>query len=141
MPSSHSFLSGSSVAVFGVSPGRKTFASGIYEALEKAGIKAYRVNPSGDTGFYNDLDSLPESAEAVYIATNSQNADKIADLAIAYGAKKIWFQFGSYNKSLIAKCKDAGMEIHTGCLMMYIPDVGLMHRVHRFFHELFAGKP
>ncbi len=141
MPSNHSFLAGSNVAVFGVSPKRKTFAHTVKEALSNAGYNVYTIHPSGDTDSFKDLESLPEKTEAVYIATGKANSSKIVDQAISYGAKRVWLQFGAYDKEIVKKCKDAGMETHTGCLMMYIPDAGVMHVVHRFVHELLAGKP
>jgi predicted CoA-binding protein len=140
MPSSHSFLSGSSVAVYGISPNRQTIAAMVSEKLRAAGWKVYTIHPQGGPDYYTDLKSLPEKTEAVYIATNPVSASEIVDQAIAAGAKKIWLQFGAYNKELIRKCKDAGLAVHSGCLLMYIPNAGFIHSLHRVVYELFKGK-
>ena len=141
MPSSHSFLSGSSVAVYGISPNRQTIAAEVSKKLLAAGWKVFNIHPQGGPGYYTNLESLPEKAEAVYIATNPVSASEIIDQAIAIGAKRIWLQFGAYNKELIQKCKDAGLAVHAGCLLMYIPNAGFMHSLHRVAYELFKGKP
>jgi predicted CoA-binding protein len=141
MPSEHGFLDGSNIAVFGVSPRRKTFAADVREKLQGAGYNVYGINPDGGEGYFPNWESLPEKTDRAYIATSPVNAAKILDSAIAAGVKKVWLQFGSYNKDLLQKCKAAGLETHTGCLMMYIPDAGFIHSFHRFIHELIKGKP
>jgi len=140
MPSKREFLETPIVAVFGVSPKRKTFAAQIEKALQATGVKVYKVNPEGGNGFFATLDSLPERVGAVYIATNKQNASAIVDNVIAYGAKKVWLQYGAFDKRIIEKCENAGLETHSGCLMMYIPNAGFIHSFHRFLYELFKGK-
>jgi predicted CoA-binding protein len=140
MPSKREFFKSSQVAVFGVSPKRKTFAAEVEKTLQAAGITVFKVNPQGGSDFYSDLNSLPKRVEAVYIATNKKNAADLIDNVIAYGAKKIWFQYGAYDKKIIAKCQNAGLETYSGCLMMYIPNAGSIHSFHRFLYELFKGK-
>jgi len=140
MPSKREFLKSSKIAIFGVSPKRKTFAAEVEKSLQTAGIAVFKINPQGGSGFYPDLNSIPERIEAVYIATNKKNADSITDMAIAYGAKKIWLQYGAYDKQIIAKCQNAGLETYAGCLMMFIPNAGSVHSFHRFLYELFKGK-
>lgn len=141
MPSSHNFLSGSNIALFGLSLNRKTFAEAVGEKLQQAGFKVSRIHPSGNSGYFKDLDSMSETAEAIYIATNPGSTDKIIDQAIAHGAKKIWLQYGSYNKAILEKCKAADLDFYAGCLMMYIPDAGFIHSLHRVIHELIKGRP
>ena len=141
MQNNHSFLSQNCIAVFGLSRNRKTFAEYVREKLQSAGFKVYPMHPTGDDGYYKDLESLPERPEAIYIATNPTSAAEIVDEAIAYGVKRVWLQFGSYNKEIIEKCRSAGLEVHAGCLMMYIPGAGMLHSIHRVIHELIKGRP
>ena len=140
MPSKREFLKTSKVAVFGVSPKRKTFASEVEKTLQAASAKVYKVNPVGGNGFYASLNSLPERVDAVYIATNKKNTAAIVDDVIAYGAKKVWLQYGAFDNKVIAKCESAGLETYAGCLMMFIPNAGFIHSFHRFLYELFKGK-
>jgi predicted CoA-binding protein len=140
MPSKRQFLESNTIAVFGVSPKRKTMASEVEKALIAAGHKVYRVNPEGGDNFYKDLDSLPEKTDAVYIAINKSSASALIDDIVAYGAKKVWLQYGAYDKKIIDKCENAGLETYAGCPMMFIPNAGAVHSFHRFFYELFKGK-
>jgi len=140
MPSKREFLKASTVAVFGVSPKRKTIAAEVERTLRAAGHQVYKVNPNGGDGFYKDLNSLPEKVDAVYIAINKKSVSKMVDEAIAYGAKKVWLQYGAFDKNIIEKCENAGLETYAGCLMMFIPDAGGIHSFHRFLYELFKGK-
>jgi len=140
MPSNYSFLSGSNIVVYGVSPKRKTIASEITKQLRIAGYKVYQIHPDGGDEYFTDLKSLPEAAEAAYVATNPKNASIIIKQVIAAGFKRIWLQWGSYNKELVNECKQAGLQVHTGCLLMYIPNAGFMHSFHRFLYELFKGR-
>jgi predicted CoA-binding protein len=140
MPSKRKFLESSNIAVLGVSPKRRTIATDVDKALQTAGHKVFKVNPDGGDGFYKDLDSLPEKVDAVYIAINKKSASEMIDKALAYGAKKVWLQYGAFDKQLIEKCENAGLETYTGCLMMFIPNAGGIHSFHRFLYELFKGK-
>jgi len=139
MPGKQDFLLSSEIALFGISLRRKTFASSVKKSLEKAGFKVYPVNPSAD-GCYPSLEEIPVKVEAVYVAINRANALSISESIVKYGIKKVWLQYGSYNEQIINKFKDAGIEVYTGCLMMFIPGVGFIHRLHRVIHDLFERK-
>ena len=139
MPNKQNFLLSQELALFGISSKRKTFASGIKSSLEKAGFKTYPVNPSAD-GCYPNLDDTPVKVEAAYIALSSDNTLSISESIINYGIKKVWLQYGSYNEKIINKFKDAGIEVYTGCLMMFIPGVGFIHRLHRVIHDFFERR-
>ncbi|MCP4581741.1 MAG: hypothetical protein GY839_08980 [candidate division Zixibacteria bacterium] len=140
MPSNDEYLKSSKIAVFGVSPKRRTFASGVKDKLENAGFEIFLIHPDAPEGWYADLDYLPEKLDSVYIATSRKNASIIVDNVIKSGARKIWLQYGAFNNDIIEKCKSAGLETYTGCLMMYIPNSGFPHSFHRFLFELFKGK-
>ncbi len=139
MPNKQDFLLSSEIALFGISPQRKTFASGVKKSLEKATFKVYPVNPSAN-GCYSNLEEIPVKVEAVYVAVNRANALSISENIIKYGIKKVWLQYGSYNEQIINKLKDAGIEVYTGCLTMFIPGVGFIHRFHRVIHDFFERK-
>jgi predicted CoA-binding protein len=141
MPDSHPFLKSGEIAIFGVSPRRKTFAGYVQGALEKAGIKAYPVHPEGIDKGYSDLSAVPDKVDAAYVAIKPESTrNLIADFRDS-GIKKIWLQNGAFNDEIIGLCRQAGYETYTGCLMMYIPGAGFLHKLHRVIHEFFSGKP
>jgi len=139
MPNKQSFLLSKELALFGISSKRKTFASGVKRSLEKAGFKTYPVNPSADNCHPN-LEEIPVKVEAAYVAISCDNTVSISESIIKYGIKKVWLQHGSYNEQIINRFKDAGIEVYTGCLMMFIPGVGFIHRFHRAIHDFFERK-
>jgi len=140
MPSNDEFLKSGKIAVYGVSPKRKTFAVEVKDKLQQAGFETFLIHPDAADGWFADLDCLPEKVDSVYVAVNKKNASSVIDEVAKYGAGKIWLQYGAYNNELIEKCKNIGLETYTGCLMMYIPNAGFPHSFHRFLHELFKGK-
>jgi predicted CoA-binding protein len=140
MPSKAEFLKPAKIAIYGVSPKRKTFAAGVKDKLEKEGIETFPIHPDAPDGWYANLDSLPEKIESVYVCTGKKNTLSIVDDVINYGARKIWLQDGGYNKATIEKCKNAGLITYTGCLMMFIPNAGFPHSFHKFLVELFKGR-
>ena len=130
------FFSADKFAIFGVSPRRKTFATYVKKCLEKSGYEVYSVNPKADSSFYRDLKSLPVRVEAVVIATKPANTLKIIDNLAGYGIRKIWLQNGSFDDEVVNRCLNAGIKIYTGCIIMYVPGTGFIHRFHRFIHDL-----
>lgn len=142
MPSNETFLqsSGNGIAIYGLSPKRRTFAIGIKKHLEKSDYKIFPINSKAESGFYQNLKAVPDKIESAYIAINPDNALSILNDLSEYGIKRAWFQYGSFNDEIIKKCKDSGIETYTGCLMMYIPSAGFIHKFHRFLYELFGGK-
>lgn len=130
------FFSSDKFVIFGVSPRRKTFATYVKKCLEKSEYEVYAVNPEADNGFYHDLKSLPVKVEAVIIATKPANTLKIIDNLTGYGISKIWLQSGSFDDEVISHCLNAGIKTYTGCIIMYMPGTGFIHRFHRFIHDL-----
>lgn len=141
MPSNHPFLSSSNIAVFGVSLKRETFAEAVYIKLKEEGYKAVAIHPENGGHWFPDLDSVPDEIGGAYIATGKKNSENIIDDVIKAGIKRVWLQNGAYDQKLVKKCRDAGLETYTGCIMMYMPNAGFFHAFHRFLHELVKGKP
>ena len=139
MPNNRTFLSSTGVAVYGVSPNRKTFASVVFNNIEKSGLNAFRINPSGTNGFYRDLNAVSDKVDSTYVAMRPEKVSGILDEIIRSGIKKVWLQNGSYNKDFINKLQSAGIETYTGCLMMYLSSAGFLHKFHRAIYEFFGG--
>lgn len=140
MPSKREFLDNSDIAIFGISPKRRTFAGTVNDYLLKAGYKTYPVHPDGANGHFDSPERLPDVAQAAYVATRPDNTRAIVDSLVNGRIKSIWFQNGSFNKDILSQCDRAGLATHTGCLMMYIPDAGFIHRFHRVIHDFFSGR-
>lgn len=122
--------------IFGISPRRKTFAAYVKRNLEKSGYEVYVVNPKANDVFYRYLNSLPVSVKAAVIATKPVNTLKIIDDLVEYGIGKVWLQNGSFNDEVVNRCQSAVIDTYTGCILMYMPGTGFIHRLHRFVHDL-----
>jgi predicted CoA-binding protein len=138
MPSKDEFFSANEFVMYGLSPNRKTFAHAIKDEMEKRGQKIFAIDRSGKSGFA-DLNSLPQKVDRAIVALSPKNtALVINDLAEAK-IDKVFLQQGSYDKEVLAEFKDCGIQVHTGCAMMYMTNPLFMHRFHRFLYELFGG--
>ena len=133
---SHSFL------LIGMSKKRKNFAWGIYKGLANTGRKVYALHPNGgekdSVEFYSGVENVPEKPDACIVCTDLKDNDKLLSELSDSGIKKIWFQQGSYNKDVLEKARMHNIDPLTGCALMYLPGTSVIHRIHRFFHELFT---
>ena len=128
--------------LIGMSKKKSNFAWGIYKSLINSNRKVLALHPGGGekngVKFYKNIESLPEKPDACIVCTDlKKNDDLISELSES-GIKRIWLQQGSYDKTVLEKTAQNGMEPITGCVLMYLPESSFLHRVHRFFYELFT---
>ena len=132
------FISSKAIAVVGVSSSRMKFGTSVYRTLKKNGYRVFGVNPSlgsfdGDT-CYASLSELPEPVEAVFVSVKPDKLDNLVN-----EVKRLWFQQGADYTKLAAQASEAGLDAVTGkCLLLYAEPVKGIHRIHRFFSELFG---
>lgn len=138
-PSNTEFFDSTAFVLYGLSPKRQTFADSIKKELEARGRKIYAIDRSGKSG-YKDIASLPDKTDRAIVALGKDNVVTVIDELAHGGIKQVWLQFGAYNKQIVKAFRDKGLETHTGCVHMYMPDTATFHRIHRFFHELIGGK-
>lgn len=79
-----------------------------YEEID--GIKAYP-----------DLISLPETPDLVVFMNNPQISTVLLDQVVAKKVKKVWFQPGSFDDSVISKATSLGLKINTTHCMLVAP--------------------
>lgn len=138
MPSKDEFFQAEGFVIYGLSPNRKTFAHSIKDELAKRGKSIYPIDRSGQTGFA-DLKSIGSKADRAIIAMSPKNTASVVNELTAAKIDKVFLQQGSYNKEVLAKFKDSGFQVYTGCAMMYMTNAVFIHRFHRFLYELFGG--
>lgn len=85
--------------------------------LQQKGFRVIPVNPGqagkkilGET-VYAKLADIPEKIDMVDVFRNSEAAGKLADDAIATGAKVFWLQLGVINHEAAEKAERAGMRV------------------------------
>jgi len=128
--------------LIGMSKKRNNFAWGVYKNFVNANRKVYPLHPAGGekngVEFYASIEKVPEKPDACIVCTNLKNNENLISELSDSGIKKIWFQWGSYNKDILEKAGVHDIVPITGCVLMYLPGASLGHRIHRFFHELFT---
>jgi predicted CoA-binding protein len=138
MPSKDEFFAAMEFVIYGLSPNRKTFAQAIKDEMEKRGQKIFAIDRSGKSGFA-DLKSIPTKVDRAIVALSPKNTSSVIDELVQAKIDKVFLQQGSYNKEVLAQLKDRGLQVHTGCALMYMSNPIFLHRFHRFFHEFFGG--
>jgi coA-binding domain protein len=70
---------------------------------------------------YPDLTSLPEMPDLVVFMTNPQVSLALLDQVTAKKVKKVWFQPGSFDDSVISKAETLGLKINTTHCILVAP--------------------
>lgn len=148
------FLSQKKIAVVGVSDQRDTGCNLAYRKFKDAGYTVSAVNPristfEGDP-CYPDLQSIPETPEAVFILANPGVTDVVVQQCVDLGVKHVWMHcllgtkpglaagMTSVSQDAVQKCRDNGIAVIPGsCPNQYLnPDFG--HAMMRVMFRAFG---
>ena len=110
-------------AVVGASNHRRKFGNRIYRTLREAGYRVYPVNDheaevEGDTA-YRRLTDLPESPTVVDFVIPPDRALRVAEDAIAAGARCLWFQPGAESAPAADLARHHGLVVVNDCILMH----------------------
>jgi predicted CoA-binding protein len=139
------FLNAQHIAVAGVSRDRRQPANCIYRKLKGMGREVFAINPKTTEveggPCYPDLHALPQTVEAVVIATPPQAAPQVVRECADLGVRRVWFHRsfgdGSVSEEAVRACQQAGIDaIVGGCPMMYGEPVDFGHRCMRWLLKL-----
>ena len=106
-------LSGSRIAVVGLSnnPARPSYGVAAY--LLQAGFDVIPVNPQEDVILglpcFPDLAAVPGPIDLVDVFRQSEAVLAVAESAIAVGAKGLWLQLGIFHPEALRLAEDAGL--------------------------------
>jgi predicted CoA-binding protein len=90
---------------------------------------------------YPDLASVPGRLQGVIVMVRAEQAMEVVDECIALGIPRIWLfkglgGAGAVSEEVIEKAEANGIEVVAGaCPLMFLEPVGMVHRVHRWFHK------
>ena len=83
--------------------------------LQEHGYRIIPVNPTYDTILgeksYKSVRDIPEKVDVVDCFRKSEEIPRLADDAIAIGAKVLWMQLGVENPEARRKAEAAGLEV------------------------------
>jgi predicted CoA-binding protein len=138
----HDFLAQKRIAVVGVSDKRETGCNTAYHRFKDAGYTVYAVNPRLTTfdgaPCYQDLKSIPERPDAVFILANPRVAEQIVQQCVDLGIKHVWMHcmmgtkpglaanMTSVSSSAVQMCYENGIAVIPGtCPNQFLkPDFG-----------------
>ena len=139
------FLNNRNVGVAGVSRDPKQPANTVYRKLRTSGYRVFAINPNtnqveGDP-CYPDIRSIPETVDAVVIATHPNTAVQIVRECADLGIQQVWFHRsfgeGSVSEEAVRECEKRGITcLIGGCPMMYCEPVDFGHRCMRWILKL-----
>ncbi|WP_037856688.1 CoA-binding protein [Streptomyces sp. NRRL S-340] len=106
---------GDTWAVVGLSNNRGRAAYGVAEVLQRFGKRIVPVHPGAETVHgergYASLADIPYDVDVVDVFVNSRLAGRVADEAVAVGARAVWFQLGVVDEAAYARARAAGLEM------------------------------
>ena len=106
---------GDTWAVVGLSSNRSRAAYGVAAVLQRFGKRVVPVHPKAETVHgeqgYASLADIPFPVDVVDVFVNSEHAGRIADEAVAVGAKAVWFQLGVVDDEAYARTREAGLDM------------------------------
>jgi predicted CoA-binding protein len=145
------FLAQEKVAVVGISDQRDTGCNLAYRKFKETGYDVSAVNPritsfEGDP-CYPDLESIPETPEAVFILTNPKVTEEIVQQCVDLGIQYVWMHcmmgtkpglvasMTSVSPEAVRMCRENGITVIPGsCPNQFLhPDIGhaIMRRLWR----------
>ncbi len=144
------FLSNRRVAIVGVSRDPRDFSRTLFRELVSRQYDVVPVNPLisliDDCHCYGDLKDIKPPVEAVLIMTPPSVSEDIVHQCLDAGVKVVWFYraagAGAVSPNAISFCKEHHIDVIDGqCPMMFLPDTGFVHRIHRFFSKVAGNYP
>ena len=105
---------GDTWAVVGLSQSRDRAAYGVARVLQRIGKRIVPVHPKAETVHgergYASLAEIPFPVD-VDVFVNSALAGRVADEAVAVGARAVWFQLGVIDGAAYERTRAAGLDM------------------------------
>ncbi|MEO3977464.1 CoA-binding protein [Streptomyces sp. CAU 1734] len=120
---------GDTWAVVGLSENQARAAYGVARVLQRFGKRIVPVHPRagtvhGERG-YATLADIPFPVDVVDVFVNADLAGRVADEAVAIGAKAVWFQLGVIDEKAWERTRAAGLDmVMDRCPAIEIPALG-----------------
>ena len=105
------------IAMVGASPDKTKFSYGVLRVLHETGYDMIPVNPRPGLDeirglkVYPNLTAIDRPVDMVEVFRKSEDLPRIAEEAVAIGAKVLWAQIGVRNDEAARLAEDAGMQV------------------------------
>ncbi len=132
------FLSLHRIAIVGVSTNPSHFSRAVYRAWRDRSYDVVPVHPNAPPFENTRCAARPQDidppVEAAIVMTPPAASEQAVKDCAAAGIRSIWL----YRRAPAAEsfCADNGISLIAGeCPLMYLPKMGLIHRIHRWLHS------
>ena len=105
------------IAMVGASPDKTKFSYGVLRVLHETGYDMIPVNPRPGLKeirglkVYPSLDKIDRPVDMVEVFRKPEDLYRIAEEAIAIGAKVLWGQIGVINHDAACLAEEAGLKV------------------------------
>ena len=105
------------IAMVGASPDKTKFSYGVLRVLHETGYNMIPVNPRPELKeirglkVYSSLDKIDRPVDMVEVFRKPEDLYRIAEEAIAIGAKVLWGQIGVINHDAARLAENAGLKV------------------------------
>lgn len=105
------------IAMVGASPDKTKFSYGVLRVLHETGYDMIPVNPRPGLDeirglkVYPNLAAIDRPVDMVEVFRKSEDLPRIAEEAVAIGAKVLWAQIGVRNDEAARLAEDAGIQV------------------------------
>ncbi|MDR3698681.1 MAG: CoA-binding protein [Candidatus Sulfopaludibacter sp.] len=144
------FLQRKRFAAIGVSRNPKDFTRALFAEFRRRGYEAIPVNPA-----VASIDGVPCVArvqdisppvEAALLLTPPEVSSEVADQCIQAGVRQVWMYraigAGAVSPRAVVACELNGINVIAGeCPFMFLPQTGMVHRIHGFCRKLTGRYP
>lgn len=140
------FVDTKTLALVGASRNGKKFGNTLLKELRAKGYTVYPVHHEAQeidgVRCYPTLAELPEKVGGVVLAVKPSASEQLLHAVQEAGISRVWLQQGAESEQAIQYCERNGMDVvHGHCLLMFADPVNSVHRVHRWFANIFGKLP
>ncbi|WP_437975655.1 CoA-binding protein [Sorangium sp. So ce295] len=144
------FLSHRRVALVGASHDDKDFSRMVMRELIDRGYDVVPVNPGGGViegrVAYAEVGEIDPPVEGAIVMTPPQVTEQIVRACAAAGVQRVWLHRGvgqgAVSAPAVQACQELGIRVVAGeCPLMFLPNTGFVHRLHRFTKKIAGGYP
>ncbi|WP_437831743.1 CoA-binding protein [Sorangium sp. So ce1153] len=144
------FLSHRRVALVGASHDDKDFSRMVMRELLDRGYDVVPVNPGGGLiegrAACAEIGAIEPPVEAAIVMTPPQVTEQIVRACAAAGVQRVWLHRGvgqgAVSAPAVQACQELGIRVIAGeCPLMFLPNAGIVHRLHRLAKQIAGSYP
>lgn len=144
------FLGQKRFAMIGVSRDPRDFSRVLFRELIKREYDIVPVNPAvslvEDRHCFGAIGEIKPPVESALLMTAPDVTEDVVRECVAARIKRIWLYraagSGAVSPNAVSFCQEHHVDVIEGhCPMMFLPNTGMIHRIHRFFARLKGSYP